>query len=162
MRNFQAEDKEARTSESVGVSSTDALNYSLMCTYRVAYFSRMSAWAVRALAEVHFQNDFSKHEEGPSRDQTVHRFMSFPALGSDHRTASCEYNPSRLPMGLSACSRHKAVFQHPLTIFPLPHFFFLRFSQLHFHQLYHQRPSGHRCLYKRRDLLCRRSRLIPP
>lgn len=58
MRNFQAEDKEARTCESVGVSSTDALNYSLMCTYRVAYFSRMSAWAVRALAEVHFQNAF--------------------------------------------------------------------------------------------------------
>lgn len=58
MRIFQAEDKEARTSESVGVSSTDALNYSLMCTYRVAYFSRMSACAVRALAEVHFQNAF--------------------------------------------------------------------------------------------------------
>lgn len=107
MRIFQAEDKEARTSESVGVSSTDALNYSWMLYLPCGV---LLANVCACIGRGPFPKCISKHEEGPSRDQTVLRFMSFPALGSDHRTASCESNPA-----------------HPLTIFPLPHLFFFFF-----------------------------------
>lgn len=70
-----------------------------------------------------FPKCISKHEEDPNRDQTVLRFMSFPALRSDHRTASCESNPARF---LSVCPRAAVTklfsnthspFSHCLTFF---------------------------------------------
>lgn len=150
---FRVQDIEARTCESVGVSTTVGLNYSWMCT-NLGVLLAMSAWIC---ARVGWQKSISKHKEGPSQFRRLSYSPSLPALWSDHRTTLHVSKPTHL----SVCSLHGAVVH---THSPVSHrltFFSCGFLHFTFAD-YRQRPSGRRCLYKPRDLLCHRSGLIPP
>lgn len=97
---FQAEDKEARTSEKRGREHHGCvelfMNVYLPHSVLLAHVCLGSACIGRGPpSKMHFQT-----RGRPESDQTVLRSASFPALGSDHRTASCKSKPTRFPQSL--------------------------------------------------------------